>query len=111
VSCRRVLVVEDDERVCFVLRHTLTRLDRDCEIVTAQNGREALQAIEEAAFDLMIADLVMPGMGGVDLTESVRALSPSPIVIWVTAHGCRQHEAEAQRLGCIAARTSRWRCV
>ncbi len=96
---KRILVVDDDERVLFVLHDILAGLGSEYEIVTAQSGYEALDKAREMPFDLLIADLRMPGMDGVELTEAVRALSLSTVVIWMTAYGSQETSAEAQRLG------------
>ncbi len=96
---KRILVVDDDERVLFVLHDTLARLGSEYEVVTAHSGYEALDKAREMPFDLLIADLRMPGMDGVELTEAVKTLSPSTVVIWITAYGSQETRAEAQRLG------------
>ena len=95
---KRILVVDDDERVLFVLHDILAGLGNQYEVVTAQTGYEALDKAREMPFDLLIADLRMPGMDGVELTEAVRALSPSTVVIWITAYGSQETDAEAVRL-------------
>lgn len=99
MSSKRILIVEDEERVRLVLQHTLARLGREYETVTAENGSEALEEVRNAAFDLMITDLRMPGMGGVALTKAIRTLSPRTIVVWITAYRSQETDAEAQRLG------------
>ena len=96
---KRILVVDDDERVLFVLHDTLTRLGSQYEVVTAQSGYEALHKARKMPFDLLITDLRMPGMDGVELTEAIEALSPSTVVIWITAYGSQETNAEAQGLG------------
>lgn len=96
---KRILVVDDDERVLFVLHDILAGLGSEYEIVTAQNGYEALDKARGIPFDLLITDLRMPGMDGVELTEAVRTLSPSTVVIWITAYGSQETNAEARRLG------------
>jgi DNA-binding NtrC family response regulator len=96
---RRILIVDDDERVLFVLHHALVRLSREYDVMTARNAHEALDEIKKMPFDLVISDLKMRGMDGVELTEAVRTLSPSTIVVWITAYGGEQTDAEAQRLG------------
>jgi len=95
---RHILVVDDDERVLFILRRTLVRLGDEHKIVTAQNGQEALEKVKQTFFDVVITDLVMPGTDGVALTEALRAQSPDTIVIWVTAYGCHRFNSEAARL-------------
>jgi rubredoxin/CheY-like chemotaxis protein len=96
--CKHILVVDDDERVLFVLRRTLMKLSDEYEIVTARNGREALDKVGTRPFDLVITDLRMPGIDGVELTEQVKARNSGTVVIWVTAYGCHQVEAEVARL-------------
>jgi DNA-binding NtrC family response regulator len=97
-ACKRILAIDDDERVLFVLRRTLMRMRNGYEIVTARNSREALDEINARPFDLVITDLRMPGMDGVELTEKIRALNSDTVVIWITAYGCHKVEAEAARL-------------
>ena len=96
---KRILVVDDDERVLLVLHDILAGLGSQYEVVTAQSGYEALDKARKTPFDLLIADLRMPGMDGVELTEAIKALSPSTVVIWITAYGSQETSAEAQRLG------------
>jgi DNA-binding NtrC family response regulator len=93
-----ILVVDDDERVLLVLRRALMRLSDGCEVVTAHDGREALDKAESVLFDLVITDLRMPGMDGVELTEAIRALNPTTAVLWVTAYSCYELAEEAARL-------------
>jgi YesN/AraC family two-component response regulator len=96
---RRILVVDDEEFVLFVLSSALKKLGSDVEIVTARNGSEALRWARQSPFDLLITDLRMPVMNGVQLTEAVRDLSPETAVIWMTAYGSYMAQADAERLG------------
>jgi rubredoxin/CheY-like chemotaxis protein len=101
---KRILVVDDEERVLFVLHSALQKLSDAYEIVTARNGHEALDKFKETPFDLIITDLRMPGINGVELTETIKALNASTIVIWITAYGCHTVHDEAARLavyGCL----------
>jgi DNA-binding NtrC family response regulator len=95
----RILLVDDDTRVLFVLGETLGTLGDRYEIVSAENGQSALARIRETYFDLVITDLRMPDMNGVELTEAIRALSPTTGVIWMTAYDCRTLADQAARLG------------
>jgi DNA-binding NtrC family response regulator len=96
---RRILIVDDEAKVLYIMRTALKMLDRGLEIEVARNGQEALQEIEDRFFDLIITDLKMPDVSGVKLTEAIRSLSPATVVVWVTAYGCyRVHEA-GKRLG------------
>jgi two-component system response regulator PilR (NtrC family) len=68
------------------------------EIVTADGGKQALREVEQGAFDLVISDVIMPGMGGVELVEAIRALGLETAVIWITAFGSQALQADRKRL-------------
>ena len=98
MSEHRILVVDDDERVLFVLRRALLAFQNGYEIVTTQDGREALDRVKEIPFDLVITDLKMPGVDGIALTQAIRDLNSGTVVVWITAYGCAQVSDEATRL-------------
>jgi CheY-like chemotaxis protein len=98
IDQKRILVVDDEPMVLFILHDTLQALGSGYEIVTAQNGLEALDSAKKSPFDLVITDLSMPGMGGIELTESIKMQRPATPVIWITAHGSRNVFADARRL-------------
>jgi DNA-binding NtrC family response regulator len=104
VAYKRILVVDDDPAVLFVFNETLQALDRTNEIVTAQNGLEALSELGKKPFDLVITDLNMPDMDGVQLTEAIRALHSEMPVIWVTGLTPYNFASDAERLGVICCR-------
>jgi DNA-binding NtrC family response regulator len=95
---RHILVVDDDERVLFILNRTLRTLANGYQIETAWSGQEALEKARRTPIALLITDLAMPGMDGVELTEAIRNLDADVAVIWITAHGCRHFSSEAARL-------------
>lgn len=96
---RRILLVDDEEQVLFTLHHALLRLGSEYEIVTAQDGCEALGKVSEMPFDLVITDLRLPGMDGIALTEAIKTLNPRTVVIWITAYGWREVQAQVVSLG------------
>ena len=96
---KRILVVDDDPMVLFVFRDTLKDLGDAYEIVATQSGLEALHEIRETPFDLVITDLTMPDLGGVQLTEAIGQTRPDTIVVWITAFGCHSVSLDAARLG------------
>ena len=98
MSEHRILVVDDDERVLFVLHRALLAPQNGYEIVTALDGREALNKAKEVPFDLLITDLKMPGVDGITLTQAIRDLNSGTAVVWITAYGCVQVSDEATRL-------------
>jgi two-component system response regulator (stage 0 sporulation protein F) len=95
---KRILIVDDEERILFVLSSVLSKVENSLEITTASNGEEAVEKTRAAPFDLVITDLIMPGMDGVELTREIRTLRPAAAVIWMTAYGSQRFVAEAQEL-------------
>lgn len=96
---KMILIVDDEEPILFVLHRALTRLDDDLEVETAETAGDALQQLEDDAFDLVITDLIMPDMSGVEFTEKILELDPQPTVVWMTAYQCQSFREEAERLG------------
>lgn len=95
---KRILVIDDEESVLFVVQDGLIRLGDEYEVATAQNGHEALGKVRAMPFDLVITDLRMPDIDGVELTEAIKALHPNTVVIWMTAYGCHNMRAKAVQL-------------
>lgn len=95
---KRILLVDDDERVLFVLSASLRRMHVPCDIVTAQDGRAACRLLETSIFDLLITDIRLPELDGLALTGLVHARLPQLPVLWLTADGCRGFQQEAARL-------------
>ena len=96
---KRLLLVDDDESVLFVLCEALHELGTAYEIAATQSGLEALDQVRKAPCDLLVTDLIMPDLDGIQLTEYVRAHSPQTVVVWITAYGCDRVSEEVARLG------------
>ena len=96
---RMILIVDDEEPILFVLHKALVRLENDIGVETAGTAEEALEKIREGSFDLIITDLIMPDMSGIEFTEQIRALDDQSVVVWMTAYHCQTFENEAERLG------------
>jgi len=80
-----VLVVDDEKAMRLSLSEILT-LD-GCEVQMAASGEEALQMIMASSFDLVLLDIKMPGMDGIQTLAEVRRLAPQTVVVMLTAHG------------------------
>lgn len=79
VKAPRVLIVEDDEIINSLLREALTRHGLNC--VQAYSGTDGLRIFKSDKFDLVLLDLMMPGMTGETLTQRIREVSKVPIII------------------------------
>lgn len=95
---QRILVVDDEVRLAFLLRQTLLNLGPEYEIETANTAQDALKVMERAPCDLVITDCRMDGMGGLDLMRAIKSRRPETLVILMTAYGSPDIEAEAERL-------------
>jgi CheY-like chemotaxis protein len=109
-SCRmRILVIEDSPLVQNMYRLAFPR--RAYDLVTAGDGREALQRLQESAFDVVLLDLRMPGMNGVEFLREARRrpeLARLPVVLTtIEAEGSELLEA-AKRLGVAAVVKKPW---
>ena len=93
----RILIVDDEEMICDMLSRRLTKEGYSC--VTAHNGREALTHFYKNAFSLIISDIKMPEMNGIELLKKVKAMHPKMIVIIVTAYPEIDMAVEAMRVG------------
>ncbi|HDH57501.1 MAG TPA: sigma-54-dependent Fis family transcriptional regulator, partial [Bacteroidetes bacterium] len=93
----RVLVVDDEELVRDFLHEALTR--RSFEVDLAEDGKRAKEILKEEVYDLVLTDLKMPGVTGLDLLRFIKAHQPDTQVIMMTAYGTIENAVEAMRLG------------
>jgi DNA-binding NtrC family response regulator len=97
LSKKRILVVDDDESLQWVTQAQLQQSGYD--VAAVPDAASALEQIRNASPDLVITDLKMPGMSGLDLLKEIRADYPEIIVIMVTAFGTVENAVEAMKAG------------
>jgi len=93
----RVLVVDDDAGVRYTLREILE--SEGLAVDEAADGAEALARYEAHAVPLVVTDLRMPGMDGMELLRRLAARTPAPRVVVITAHGSERQAVEAMKAG------------
>ncbi len=93
----RILIVDDEEAICGILARRLTIEGYAC--LTANDGREALRHFYKHPFSLLVSDIRMPEMDGLELLKRVKATNPSMMVIMITAFPDIDLAVEAMRLG------------
>src|SRR5512135_642898 len=93
----KILVVDDERDICRALEFLLSR--EGYKIVTANSGREALKKIESEDFDLVISDLKMEDIGGLEVLEKALVMNSSLIVIIMTAFASVESAVEAMKKG------------
>jgi DNA-binding NtrC family response regulator len=93
----KILIAEDEK---IALKHLCYKLENDGHTVTGvSNGLDALKQVEKEAFDILIADIKMPGMDGMTLLAEVKAKSPDIEVIIVTGFGSIESAVDAMKKG------------
>jgi signal transduction histidine kinase len=82
---KQVLLVDDEPGILKVLGISLA--DRGYRVLTAENSEEALRVFHEARPEVILTDIKMPGMDGIELLQRIKAESPDTEVIMITGHG------------------------
>ncbi len=93
----RILVVDDEEELVAALAERLTL--RGLEIQIATNGTDALQLVREHDFNVIVADVKMPGIGGLELTAAIKRDNPDLPVILFTGHSCVDDAEQGMQQG------------
>jgi two-component system response regulator AtoC len=94
---QHVLVVDDEPKMQRVLEIMLKRMG--LEVTSASNGDQALGVLETETIDLVMSDLRMPGMSGIELMQALRNLGNDVPVIIMTAYGTIDSAIDAMKLG------------
>ena len=92
-----ILIVEDDAAMREMLREALE--DDGYAVETASNGRAGVERVKTGGIDLVVSDVKMPEIDGLDMLREIKAVSPSPYVITITAFGSIDTAIRAVKLG------------
>lgn len=92
-----ILIVDDEEVVR--LSHLRSLQGADCNARAAEDGRQALQVMEQNPFDVVLLDLRMPGLDGMDVLKTIKQRWPNSEVVIITGYPCIESAKEALRLG------------
>ncbi len=93
----KILIAEDEE---ITLKQLLSILQKEgCEVTGVKDGNHAFQEIESGHFDLLIADIKMPGLSGIEILERMKGKYPATEVIIITGFGSIGSAVEAMRKG------------
>jgi DNA-binding NtrC family response regulator len=96
----KVLLVDDEAPFIETLAKRLSK--RDLAIVTAFSGAEALQKLDsEANIDIVVLDVKMPGMDGIETLRAIKNIHPLVEVIMLTGHATVESAIEGMRLGAL----------
>ncbi len=96
-DCIRILLVDDEIYFLDVLTKRMTR--RGFKVTTANNGDEAVQVLRNNDFDIVVLDLKMEGMDGIEILKIFKKMVPDLPVIMLTGHGSQIAEEEGLKYG------------
>ena len=94
---KKILIVDDEVNVCKSIRQAL--ICDEYEIDTALSGEEALKKEGEKIYDVFVVDLMMPGISGLELLQSLRSKNPEARVIIVTGYPTSKNTVQSMQLG------------
>ncbi len=94
----RILVVEDEEKVSDVIRRGLEQSDFEAEV--AASGEAALERLKATSYDAVVLDLMLPGIGGLDVVREIRRMRMEVPVLALTALGSTEDRIEGLDAGC-----------
>ena len=93
----RILVVDDEIEACRTLKDFM--VFKGYEVQTAQNGEEALDKVKSFKPHIVLLDIIMPGMSGIEVLKEIKKIAPKIGVIMVSAVGEEETAKETLKLG------------
>jgi DNA-binding NtrC family response regulator len=94
----KILVVDDEALIRDMIKRGLSQMG-GFSVEVAQSGPEAIEKMEKDVFDLVLTDLKMPEMDGLELLKTIKGTRPDIMVIMMTAHGSIETAVEAMKIG------------
>ena len=95
----RILIIEDEEPIRRVLVRILSEEDRQYEITEAIDGKKGFNLLQKGTFDLVLCDIKMPNMDGIEVLQKANSKKISTPFIMLTGHGNVETAVEAMKLG------------
>ena len=94
---KKILIVDDESEMRVALETTLKR--EKFQLICAEDGKQALDKMEDDDFDLILTDVRMPKVNGLELLRAVKERSPKTQVVMMTAYGTIDNAVEAMKEG------------
>jgi CheY-like chemotaxis protein len=98
-TIKKMMIVDDEETLTYSLYQSFILAKQNYEVVTASSGEEASEKLKTTRFDLVITDISMPGMSGIELLIYIKQNYPQTEVIIMTAYGSDEKREEALHNG------------
>src|SRR4030066_1377684 len=100
-NLKKVLIVDDEKTLTWSMARSLSKDKDNYEVMIANNGREALNLLRNNKIDLVISDIRMPDINGLELLVKIKKEYPQTKVIIMTAYGSSDVQKEANRRGSL----------
>lgn len=98
---KKVLIVDDEEDLTWTLTRKLSKDNNEFEILAVNSGKEALEILNQIAVDMVVTDVRMPEVSGLELLQRVKQQYPFTKVVIMTAYGSSDVQKEANSRGCF----------
>lgn len=95
----KILIIEDEETIRRVLVKILTEENKDYQVVEASDGLSGVELFKTEDFDLILCDIKMPKMDGVEVLEAVKKINPEIPIVMISGHGDLDTAVSTMRLG------------
>ena len=95
----KILIIEDEEAIRRVLVKILTEESKDYQVFEAEDGLAGTEAIKKSDFDLILCDIKMPKMDGVEVLEAAKKIKPEIPIVMISGHGDLDTAVNTMRLG------------
>lgn len=93
----KILIIDDEASICSALKGILE--DEGFLVRTAESGEQCLELLKSQNFDLVLLDIWLPGMSGIDVLKKIKAMEESPQVVMISGHGTIETAVTATKLG------------
>ena len=93
----KILLIDDDVNLCQVISYQLKKMGYDVDITNS--GREGLEAYRQGNYDIVLTDIQMPDISGIQVLQEIRKQNKEVVIILITAYGSVENALEACRMG------------
>ena len=95
----KILIIEDEKAIRNVLSNIVIEEDKNHEVDTAENGLDGFEMLTQNTYDLVLCDIKMPKMDGIELLEKAIAIQPDLPIVMISGHGDLETAVESIKKG------------